>query len=85
MPTLNLTGDWEKVKGLIVHSNRCASHSCSTFVDGDMDGLYREVARVLKRLEGKQGSLKSLVFASERTCSRKKKLYALASQTIKCE
>ncbi|XP_064400442.1 28S rRNA (cytosine-C(5))-methyltransferase-like isoform X3 [Halichondria panicea] len=48
-----------------------------------MDRVYKETAVILKKLEGKHGSLQSLVFTSKNACSVKKKLFALASQTMK--
>ncbi len=50
-----------------------------------MDRVYKETAVILKKLEGKHGSLQSLVFTSKNACSVKKKLFALASQTMKCK
>ena len=61
----------------------------STFhVSMIMATFYREAAFILKRLEKRKGSLKSLIFpARKRTAciSYRKKLYALTSQTLKCE
>ena len=53
-----------------------------------MAAFYREAALILKRLEKKKGSLKSLVFSTrmKNPCiSYQKKLFALTSQTLKCK
>ena len=55
-----------------------------------MNLVYKEAAEVLRKLEKKQGSLKSLVFNqphahSASTTGRRKKVYALVAQTLKCE
>ena len=48
--------------------------------------LYIEASKVLKKLENKQGSLKSLIFTqSHMPNGRKKKVYAVVAQTLKCE
>ena len=51
---------------------------------------YSEAAEVLRKLEKKKGSLKSLVFnqphaSSTSTTGGRKKVYALVAQTLKCE
>ena len=48
--------------------------------------LYVEASKVLKRLENKQGSLKSLIFTQPHVPNgRKKKIYAVVAQTLECE
>ena len=48
--------------------------------------LYVEASKVLKKLENKQGSLKSLIFTqSHLPNGRKKKIYAVVAQTLECE
>lgn len=48
--------------------------------------LYIEASKVLKKLENKQGSLKSLIFTqSHMSNGRKKKVYAVVAQTLKRE
>ena len=48
--------------------------------------LYREAAKILQQLEKKRGCLKSLVFVKNaRRVGRRKQLYALTAQSIKCK
>ena len=48
--------------------------------------LYVEASKVLKKLENKQGSLKSLIFTQPHVPNgRKKKIYAVVAQTLECE
>lgn len=50
-----------------------------------MSQLYKRAGIILKRLEKRNGSLKSLVFSTNETDLRtKKKLYAILCKTLKC-
>ena len=51
-----------------------------------MSQFYGEAVSILKRLERRNGSLKSLVFCSQdKSLRQKKRLYALVYKTLKCE
>ena len=51
-----------------------------------MAGFYKRAGNVLKDLERREGSLKSIVFTSQSIDLRtKKKLYALLCKTLKCK
>ena len=52
-----------------------------------MQFVYRRAAEVLDRLQGREGSLKSIVFSrrSKETVTFRKKVYAVAAETLKCE
>lgn len=46
------------------------------------EALYIESARILKRIEEKQGSAKGLIYGSK--FKNKKKLYAIVYEVLKC-
>ena len=50
-----------------------------------MSQFYRKAGDVLKKLEAKNGSLKSLVFNSHNDLRTKKKIYAVVYKTLRCE
>ena len=52
-----------------------------------MQIVYRRAAEVLDRLEGRKGSLKSIIFSKKNkdTLTLRKRVYAVAAETLKCE
>ena len=71
-------------------SGQLLARACVVYVHTHqhiMQFVYRRAAEVLDRLQGREGSLKSIIFnkGSKETVTFRKKVYAVAAETLKCE